>query len=35
MSKTSQNGDVSIKIMKENTELFIDFIHRALTGVIQ
>ena len=35
MSETSQNGDISIKIMKENTELFTDFIHRALMGAIQ
>ena len=34
-SKTSQNGDVLTKILKENAELFTDFIHSALNEVIQ
>ena len=29
--KTSQNDDVPTKIVKENTELYIDFIHSTLT----
>ena len=33
-SKTSQNGDVPTKIIKENAELFTDFIHSALNEAI-
>ena len=35
ISKTSQNGDVPIKIIKENVELFTNFIHSALNEAIQ
>ena len=34
-SKTSQNGDVPNKIIKENAKLFTDFIHSALNEAIQ
>ena len=34
-SKTSQNGDVPTKIIKENADLFTDFIHSALNEAIQ
>ena len=34
-SKTSQNGNVPTKIIKENAELFTDFIHSALNEAIQ
>ena len=34
-SKTSQNGDAPIKIIKENAELLTDFIHSALNEAIQ
>ena len=34
-SKSSQNGDVPTKIIKENAELFTDFIHSALNEAIQ
>ena len=34
-SKTFQNGDVPTKIIKENVELFTDFIHSALNEAIQ
>ena len=35
ISKTSQNGDVPMKIIKENAELFTDFINSALNEAIQ
>ena len=35
ISKTSQNSNVRTKIIKQNVELFIDFIHSALNEVIQ
>ena len=35
ISKTSQNGDVPTKIIKENAELFTDFIHSAVNEAIQ
>ena len=34
-SKTSQNGDVPTKIIKENAKFFTDFIHSALNESIQ
>ena len=34
-SKTSQNGDAPTKVLKENAELFTDFIHSALNEAIQ
>ena len=34
-SKTSQHGDVPTKAIKENAELFTDFIHSALNEAIQ
>ena len=35
MSKTSRNSNVPTKIIKENAELFTDFIHSALNKAIQ
>ena len=35
ISRSSQISDVRTKIIKENTELFTDFIHSALNEAIQ
>ena len=34
ISKTSRNGDVPTKIIKENAELFTDFIHLVLSETV-